>query len=608
VATEPRARRQLLRWTGWFGTANVAVHLLIVSRYLWGYPFTTDVIGNIYVLVSLIAHSTFLAFGPLILFVIPLLLVLPSRRLVTVIAVTVMSFSISLLLLDSNVFAENRYHLTWLTLEIMEWSTWAFAGIFFVIVLVFESLLAGLVRSRLASGTQRIRGRWIGISLTFFLLVSHSIHIWGDAVGHTPVIQFTRFMPFHFPMKAKRAMLRLGLVDPEQVKQRLLLRRSGATGDGELRYPLKPMNCRAEKESLPNILIMLVDGLRADTIHPDLMPDLSEFQQHALRFTQHFSGGNSTRMGIFSLFYGVPTTYWQSFQALRRSPVLMDQVKDNGYQAGLFSSIGFGSPMLGDRTAFAWWPGLPIKGADLSMPDRNKKVSDDWLNWLSERDTRQPFFGYLHYSPPMRGLPAENQSGNADSLPMEDRFTGNPDVEEEWLRYRRALKTVNHEIGRILDSLKTQALLDDTIVIVTSDHGREFDDNGLGYMGHGTAFSNAQLLSPMIISWPGKEPAEIRYRTSHYDLPVTLLQDVFDCNNPPHEYSVGQNLFSGTSWTWMVAGSYNGHAIVEPDRVIVSHPGGFMDVRDRNYRPISRSNLNGAVVKEVMEAQSRFFK
>lgn len=611
MAAEQGSRRQLLRWIGWFGAANAGLYLLIVSRYLWDYPFTSDLPGNVYVLLAFVGHSAVLACIPLFLIVMPVALVWPSRRLVSAVAVIVSSFGLSLLFLDTNVFAENRFHLTGLTLELFEWSTWVFSGVFFVIVLAFESLLAGLVRGRLAAGPPpvgRVRGAWVGIGLAVCWLASQALHIWGDAVAHTPVTRFTRYMPLYYPLHAKRDLARLGLVDPEQVQKRRLLRGSVDTGEGQLRYPLQPMNCRAAKESLPNILIILIDALRPDAIHPELMPHLSEFSRHALRFTQQYSGGNSSRMGIFSLFYGLPSTYWQSFYDLQRSPVLMDQVRDNGYQVGLFSAVGFGSPTLIDRTVFAGWPDLPGDRADLGAVDRNRTATDDWLNWLSERNTGQPVFGFLYYDPPIRVMSAEKPAGDGDSLPMEDRFTGNPDAEDEWRRYRRAMQTVDRELGRVLDSMSSRSLLDDTIIIVTSDHGYEFDDNGLGYIGHASAFSSAQLIATMIIAWPGKEPAEIRYRTTHHDLPVTLLQDVFGCENPPREYSIGRNLFSGVAWEWMMAGSYSAHAIVEPDRVIVSHPGGFVEVRDRNYQPVSGSDLNADLIQASMEAQSRFFR
>jgi hypothetical protein len=191
---------------------------------------------------------------------------------------------------------------------------------------------------------------------------------------------------------------------------------------------------------------------------------------------------------------------------------------------------------------------------------------------------------------------------------MADRFTASPEVRDEWYRYRLAIKEIDEQIGRVLESIRKPGTLDDTIIIVTSDHGYEFDDSGLGYIGHASAFTRAQLRSTLMIHWPGKAPQEIAYRTAHHDLPVTLLQDVFGCDNPPDDYSIGQSLFSGESWKWTMAGSYTQHAIVEPEQVIVSHPGGFVEILDQHYRPVSDSSLNAELIRESMEAQRRFFR
>lgn len=606
MPVERCSRRQLLRWVGWFGTANAAVYAVILLRYLWRYPFSSDLIGNIYILLAFVGHAAFLAFLPLILLVIPLLLVWPLRRPVTAIAVILASIVAGLLLLDTNVFAQNRYHLTWLTFAILERSTLAFGGLFLLVALAFESMLSGLVWRRLTTGAPPLRGRWPAIVFAGCLIVSQFVHIWADAVGHTPVVQFTRYMPFYMAGKAKSILRQLNLVDPDQVQNRRALYRSVAATDGELNYPLNPLHCRSDNTTLPNILIVLMDALRPDTVLPGLMPEVAGFSRNAAQFTQHFSGGNSTRMGVFSMFYGLPVTYWQSFYALQRSPVLMDQVRDNGYQMGLFSAIGFGSPTSSDRTVFVSWPGLPSHGDDVRISEQNRRTTDNWLAWLKTRDARQPFFGYLHYTPPNSEMSAEKLADAV--LPIDTRFESNPGAQDAWMRYRRAIRTLDDEFGRVMDSLQSESLVDDTIIIVTSDHGNEFDDNGNGYMGNGTAFSSAQLLATMIVAWPGREPAEYRHRTSHYDLPVTLLQDVFGCDNPPRDYGIGRNLFAGDSWSWIISGSYSGHAIVQPDQVIISHPGGYVEVRDQTYRPISEPKLDAAVIEDSMESQSRFFK
>jgi len=196
----------------------------------------------------------------------------------------------------------------------------------------------------------------------------------------------------------------------------------------------------------------------------------------------------------------------------------------------------------------------------------------------------------------------------SEPLPMDDRFAHDDKARKLWRQYRLAVRLLDGEVQAVLDSLRERKMIDESIVIVTSDHGYEFDDNGLGYFGHASNFSRVQLRSTLMMRWPGKPAGVIDYRTTHHDLPVTLLEDVFGCRNPPTDYSVGRNLFFGESWDWMMAGSYTDHAIVEPERVIVSHPGGFVEVLGSDYQPAQNTTLNPQLIQDSLEAQRRFLK
>ncbi|MFQ5633797.1 MAG: sulfatase-like hydrolase/transferase, partial [Gammaproteobacteria bacterium] len=467
-----------------------------------------------------------------------------------------------------------------------------------------EAMLAGIVCRRFVLANGARGGPWLAAALAGCWLGGTAIHVWGDAVGYTPVTQFTRFMPLYYPIHAKRDLARLGLVDPGEVRRQRMLRGSLDSAGGQLRYPLQPMRCRADARDLPNIVFLLIDALRPDAIHPRLTPGLAEFARTGIVFREQFSGGNSSRMGVFSMFYGLPSTYWQSFYDLQRSPVLMDTIRDLSYDIGLFSAVGFGSPTLIDRTVFAGWANLPDERTDLPVVERNRLVTDQALAWLATRGGEQPFFGFVYLDPPMSEMPADGP----EPVPMDDRFAGNERSRGLWRQYRLAMRALDGQAGRIFDALRDRGLRDDTIVIVASDHGYEFDDNGIGHYGHASNFSPVQLRSTLLMHWPGRQPAEVTYRTSHHDLPVTLLQEVFGCTNSPREYAIGRNLFSGEPWRWTMAGSYTDHAIVEPGRVIVSHPGGFVEVRGADYRPVSGVKLDAELIRDALETQRRFLK
>ncbi len=594
-------RRRLLRWTGWFVAANALVLGLLGLRFMVLVPWEPDALGITYAVLAYIGHFALLAALPAVLLIIPLTLLLPWRPLIVGIAVLLAAAEATLLMVDGNVFVAQRYHLTWLTAVLFEPSTWIFVGVIGISALAFESLLAGIVRGWVEARPAR-GGRWVALALVLTWLGGQAIHVWADAIGHLPVTQLTRYLPAYFPIHAKRRLARLGLVDQSTIDRRMALQRVGEGSSGQLQYPLQPMHCTAPAPT-PNIVWVIIDALRPDATDPALLPQLARLRAEGQEFANHWSGGNSSRAGLFSLFYSLPSTYQETFYGVQQPPVLMTEIRRRGYQLGLFAAPGFGTPTDIDRTVFAGIPGLPGEQHGISGVQRNRAVTDDWLAWMKQRDPGKPFFGFLYYDPPMGGMPKD-----ATPLPLDEKFAGKPAVQAEWHQYRLAAQMVDGEVGRIMAELQAGGLLEQTLVIVLSDHGFEFDDNGLGYVGHASDYSAAQLRATLVMRWPGRAPAVYRNRTSHYDLPVTLLQDLFGCDNDPQDYALGGNLFSGKDWPWIIAGSYNSHAIIEPERAIVTHPGGYVEVLGPDYRPIPGARFDPVVVAAALRDMRRFYR
>jgi len=178
---------------------------------------------------------------------------------------------------------------------------------------------------------------------------------------------------------------------------------------------------------------------------------------------------------------------------------------------------------------------------------------------------------------------------------------------QRYARYLTAVHYVDSLVGGMLDDLAHQKLLEHTVVIVTSDHGMEFDENGLGFTGHGTAYSELQLHTPLLIRWPGRPAGRVARRTSHNDLAPTLLTGVFGCTNPPSDYASGEDLFSDKQWSWLIAASYSDYALIEPDRVTVVFPAGY-EIRDRSYRLVANPTLPRDGLRAAMHEMSRFYR
>ncbi len=611
------SRRQLFRWMGWFAMANAVVLGLVGLRYFSGYVAGASALAWVYLVTVYFAHHVMLAIIPLFILVTPLVLLRPDRKWVTATAVLVFALLIAVIMLDSLLWSQSRFHLNGLTMKILGWQSWFFVAVIFLISLVFEFLLASRCWLWVESKSKRT-GRLLAWVAVFSIVVSQGIHAWADAAYYVPVTSVGQQLPVYKGFTAKKQLSRWGWVDPQKSREREVARRLSqdlsSVADRVLNYPLSPLQCR--HGSGMNILLIMADAMRSDRFSEQDSPRLHAYAaERGQVFARHFSGGNSSRMGVFSLFYGLPPGYWSSFESLQRSSVLIDELQRRDYQLGLFTSSTMYRPVALDRTAFANVPDLRLQTEPADDPawKRDQAITAEWFAWLDDwlddglgghhpgRNPEQAFFGFLFYD-------STNVAVFPRDYPVQFKTDGVGVMAKRFADYRTSVHFVDSLIGSVLDDLSRRGLQEDTVVIITSDHGEEFDDSGAGLEVHGSGYTRYQLQVPMIISIPGRAPSVYRHRSSHYDLVPTLMQDVLGCSNPPSDYSSGRNLFSGKDWDWLLAGSYYNYAVLEPDQITVTYPNGSFEVRDWNYNISPDPQVRGDVLESVIKENSRFYR
>jgi len=309
-------------------------------------------------------------------------------------------------------------------------------------------------------------------------------------------------------------------------------------------------------------------------------------------------------MGLFSLFYGIPPTYEPHVQTNKITPVLVNRLLDRNYRMGIFSSYRITIPASLDLTVFARVPNLRCETVIPGPPDpwrKDSAITRQWPQWLDASDSARPFFGFLFYDAMLKQKcpPAYEKRAMVHANAGE--------LEKNHRKYELTMTYIDSLIGSVLDDLIRRDLLSSTIVMITADHGLEFDENHLGFTGHGSAFSDYQLRVPLYVAWPGKATGTVSdKRTSHYDICVTLMQEALGCSNPPSDYSSGNNIFSSVEWNWLAAGSYFNNAVIEPQQVTIQYPTGYYEVRDHRYQPVANRKVSTALADAFSE-MSRFF-
>ena len=218
----------------------------------------------------------------------------------------------------------------------------------------------------------------------------------------------------------------------------------------------------------------------------------------------HHSGGNGTRIGVFSLFYAIPGTYWHRMLAERQGPVFIKQLLERGYDVRAFRSAPLFSPEF-DRTVFAEVDSLRMRSDGKDSADRDRDLTSDFLSFLKSRSDDTPFFALLFYDsphklvlPPGYAQVFRPSAADVNYLGLDAATDPLPLLN----RYRNSTHYVDSLIGEALAAIKERGLLEKSVIVITGDHGQEFNDNRRNYWGHSSNFTRFQTGVPLLVYSP----------------------------------------------------------------------------------------------------------
>jgi len=441
----------------------------------------------------------------------------------------------------------------------------------------FASVVAGLAvaQSLLLWGSHRIgraaplprrRRAWAIALLVAVSLGERVTYAIGEARSDGSILEQANAFPLYFPVTARNRLIEMGIAKPRDGEVPDL-----DPGSSTLAYPLRPLRVEPPARLL-NVVWLVGESLRWDLLDPEVMPAAHGLSRDAWRFTRHYSGGNGTRMGMFSMFYGVHGPYWFQFLEERRSPVLVDVLQQQGYQLGLFTSARFSYPEF-DRTIFAHVPASAMRDSvenyhsdDWVRGWKNDRARvSDLLEFLEKRDRKRPFFAFMFFESTHFRYYFPDESVIRRPYAQEvdlDELSGPQKAELEYARYVNAAHHLDSQIGRILDYLRRDGHLGDTIVLITGDHGEEFWEKGR--TGHNSEFHEEQIRVPLVLWIPGDGGHVVDANTSHVDIAPTLLP-LLGVRNPAADYSLGRDLRGPIDREFMLVADWSRIGILDPD-------------------------------------------
>jgi len=285
----------------------------------------------------------------------------------------------------------------------------------------------------------------------------------------------------------------------------------------------------------PGVLLISIDTLRRDHVSAygydrPTTPTLDLLAEEGALFEWAWSPSSWTLPSHVSALTGLSPSAHQvegERDRLAEEVATLAQTLDRaGYATAGFTSHVYLDEKYGFSRGFDAYVTRPVQIAE--------EVSDQAIAWLKAHD-RGPFFLFLHYfdphadyAPPQEYArvfgadPAERSFGEWGFLrQFEDPDTPLPDdvARRVVALYDGEVLYTDAHISRVIETLRRQRRLDDTIVAVFSDHGEEFKEHAS--FGHGDTLYAEVTRIPLIFRYPRRIPAGTRVRSlaSLTDLP-----------------------------------------------------------------------------------------
>jgi arylsulfatase A-like enzyme len=389
----------------------------------------------------------------------------------------------------------------------------------------------------------------------------------------------------------------------------------------------------------PNVLLIVLDTQRAANTSlygsaRRTTPGLERLAESSVVFDRAIATTPWTLPSHASMFTGrlnreLGTGFARPLDS--RYPTLAEALVSSGYTtAGFVSNLIFTTDFYGLDRGFLRYedqprsPGMTLASSWLTrhairtlrswvgnrqdlVRKRAEDVNRRFLNWLEAEDYR-PFFVFLNYYdahdpylPPAPFDTLYREIGGRYHIER-DQDSGlytTSELEELEAAYDAGIAYQDHHVGLLLDSLESRGIMEETLVLVTSDHGESFGEHG--WVAHANSVHLTEVHVPLLIRPPGglSTGRRVEAAVSLRDLPATVLGVLGLDQGPFPGHSLGAYLTQDAGvtdppsspavselrgqWSSLIDGAY--HYLRGPD--------GEEELYDIGLDPLEEHDLSG---------------
>ena len=405
------------------------------------------------------------------------------------------------------------------------------------------------------------------------------------------------------------------------------------------------------KKNSPNVILITLDTVRAESLglygyNRKTSPELEKLARSGVVFDNAIAPAPWTLPTHASIFTG---RYAKDLNFSWTTPLdgtyrtLSEELASNGYEtAGFVANLEYCLREVGLARGMIRYEDFPITpgqallsgalGRELATSayvrrgldyheTLNRKTSedlnDDFLKWLTKRDKERPFFAFLNYydahepllpPEPFNGMfgptkPTVPFEYDTNGVTLTDRKNWKAGELERFRNaYDSAIAYQDHYLGELFERLRQLGFLENTLVIITSDHGESIGEHGI--IGHGNSLYYETLHVPLLIIFPSRIPEGTRIgeTVSLRTLPSTILEMVGAEENESFGGGSLYPLIMGEDWDSDVTQRYAMSEIREIPWIEIwlpAHEGKMYSIVDEQYQYI----LNGDGTEEFYDIE-----
>ncbi|MFW5861437.1 MAG: sulfatase [Spirochaetota bacterium] len=320
---------------------------------------------------------------------------------------------------------------------------------------------------------------------------------------------------------------------------------------------------RAKDDSGSSVVFICVDAMRADAVESvvpgyDITPRMDQVAGDGVVFTNHFTVSNWTRpatMAMLASTYGSSTGInFYNFSLGEKEKEYFYRESDTLPVNMALQKEGYISASIGNNAFILDYSGI---GVDLGFDELSEyqtecrdtiDITREVVTWL-KKNRHRDFFLFVNYNAP--------HSAYIPPPEFLERTRNKGLQKHRWFRrYLGEVAYTDHQVGIIMDALKEMGLYDDTIVVITSDHGEVFHPHHsispytdtLAVFSHGQTQYDEELHTPLIIKPAAKSKLKgkkIKQQVRNIDIVPTLL-DIMGFQVP--------DVYAGKSLVSMIQG------------------------------------------------------